>query len=254
MLFSLAIPYSNRTGACSGRSASWTSRQTPGVDDCRYLLSELKEVIEHHLVNLKNREALARAEENLENNTRQFRVLFEGAADALYLIDSRTNIIDVNRQATLDLGYTREELLQMNVSDVDQGFKTRSKEKWFWEEKPEGHAVTFEAEHTRKDGSVFPVEIKLSLIRNVENEHPFLLAAARNISERKQVQEALWESERHLRILMDQAPLGILAFDNHGRVVDVNPKSLQILGSASREDTIGFECSDFTAHGRFRPR
>ncbi|MFH1136316.1 MAG: PAS domain-containing protein [Pseudomonadota bacterium] len=59
------------------------------------------------------------------------------------------------------------------------------------------------------------------------------------IRERRQAEEALKESEQHLRTLMEQAPVGILSIDNDGFVTDANPAGVQLLGSPGLEATKG---------------
>jgi len=56
-----------------------------------------------------------------------------------------------------------------------------------------------------------------------------------DVTERKQAEQALRDSERHLRTLMEQAPVGIFATDMQGRIVDANPKGLELLGSPGKE-------------------
>jgi len=134
----------------------------------------------------------------LRKSEERFRNLFDQAADALFIIDLDGHYIDVNRQACLELGYSREEFLRMSVSDIDDDFNTRSTEKWFWENFPSKEAVSLEVEHKRKDGSKFPVEIKLSLIEPPSSGRPHLLSLGRNITERKKAEAELARHRGHL--------------------------------------------------------
>ncbi len=138
------------------------------------------------------------AEKALRKSEERFRNLFDQAADALFIIDLDGRYIDINRQACLELGYSREEFLRMSVRDIDDDFRTRPKEKWFWETFPKNEAVSFEVAHKRKDGTKFPVEVKLSLIEASSKEKPHLLSLCRNITERKQAEAEIIRHRKHL--------------------------------------------------------
>ncbi|MEJ2698898.1 MAG: PAS domain S-box protein, partial [Desulfuromonadales bacterium] len=95
--------------------------------------------------------------------------------------DDEGNFIDVNRQACESLGYSREELLRLSVKDVDQAYRPD----WsgeLWAKMPPGAPVTLQGTHRRKDGSTFPVEVRLSLIESRDSR--FFFALARDVSER----------------------------------------------------------------------
>jgi PAS domain S-box-containing protein len=126
------------------------------------------------------------AEEALSESEKRFRTLVEQATDALFVVDADGRLIDVNQEACHTLGYTREELLQLSVPDVQ---KTVSMEdlQQDWALQP-GQAVTREGTHQRKDGSQFPVEVRLGRIEI--GGRSVLLALARDITARKQIAQA----------------------------------------------------------------
>jgi PAS domain S-box-containing protein len=126
-----------------------------------------------------------------------FRQLFENAADCLILHD-RGRVIEVNQQACRSLGYTREELLRMSVFDIEVGY---SKEYLInlWEQG--GDVVTLSGLYRRKDGLTFPAEIRAGEI--TYRGQTLRLAAARDVSARKQAEEALQESEEYYRSLFN---------------------------------------------------
>jgi PAS domain S-box-containing protein len=146
-----------------------------------------------------------------------FRQLFENAADNLILHD-KGRIIKVNRQACRSLGYTREELLGMSLFDIEVGY-----DKKFlidlWEKGED--AVTLSGIYRRKDGLTFATEIKAGGI--TYRGQTLRLAAARDVSARKQAEEALQESEKYYRSLFDNMLNGYaycqIHFE-HGRPVD----------------------------------
>ena len=84
--------------------------------------------------------------------------------DALFVHDHNGRIIEVNARACETLGYTREELLSMYVSDVDKNFDLREAQAlWIKVKDNERHSI--ESQHHRKDGSIFPVRIHFGLLQ-----------------------------------------------------------------------------------------
>ena len=127
-----------------------------------------------------------RAEEELRAAETRFRTYVDHATDALFVRYDRGYIADVNRQACDSLGYTREELIGMSPSEFDVDTAPA-----FYETMRDrlkaGEILTFETSHRRKDGTVFPVEVRIR--RFWDGSRPFTLALARDISDRKRADE-----------------------------------------------------------------
>lgn len=126
-----------------------------------------------------------RAEKRLRDSEERFRVLFEQADDAIFLHDREGRFHMVNSKACQNLGYTENELMQLGVSDVDPEFVVREDSKRFWEDLP----VRFNGHHLRKDGTRFPVEVRLSEIRL--KDHSLILALVSDTTERLQTEQSL---------------------------------------------------------------
>jgi PAS domain S-box-containing protein len=94
-----------------------------------------------------------------------------------------------------------------------------------------------EAVFVSKTGKRVPVSISGSLIRDTDNDLLGIVCIARDISERKRVQESLHLSEQRYQLIVENAPFGIISIDTDGNIVDVNPKLIEILGSPSADST-----------------
>ncbi|MDS4057847.1 MAG: PAS domain S-box protein, partial [Candidatus Contendobacter sp.] len=141
------------------------------------------------------------------------------SADAVFWIMPSGRFINVNDQACHSLGYTRAELLTMAVWDIDPDFPV---EKWLlhWERTQQLKKRRFETRYRRKDGTTFPVEVTANNIEYEGQEYDF--AFVRDITDRKQVEAALRESERLFRAVFEQAPHFIGILDLEGNVLKVN--------------------------------
>jgi PAS domain S-box-containing protein len=137
-----------------------------------------------------------RAEEALRESEERFRSFVDHATDGFFLHDEHLAVLDVNRQACESLGYSREEIIGMHPSDFDAGLDEASIAR-MGERVKAGETVTFESLHRRKDGTVFPVEIRARQFQH--GAHLFRLSLVRDISERKRAEEVLRESEAKLQ-------------------------------------------------------
>jgi len=104
-----------------------------------------------------------RAEEDLRESETRFRTFVDHAADAFFVHDEEHKVLDVNRQACESLGYTPEELIGMHPVDfdpyMDAGLLQRIRERL-----AAGEVFSFETRHRRKDGTMFPVEVRLRVL------------------------------------------------------------------------------------------
>ena len=128
-----------------------------------------------------------KAEGKLIESEQRFRSLINNAADAFFLLDSEGWILDVNQSACSSLGYSRSELLSMNIADVDVEVQSQKHKERFWDTLQIGNPVTFEGVQRRKNGSLLPVEVRLGMLEL--GDEMYLLGLSRDISDRKQAEE-----------------------------------------------------------------
>ncbi len=117
---------------------------------------------------------------------RLFRELIEQANDGVFIIDPKTAMfLDVNNTACQNLGYTRQELLNMNISNIAINFPTLSSWKQYVNNLREKREMLLEDEYRSKEGTNLPVESNMALATQEGQE--YIVAVVRTVTERKQL-------------------------------------------------------------------
>jgi PAS domain S-box-containing protein len=136
------------------------------------------------------------AEEELRASEARFRTFVDHATDAFMLHRDDGTILDVNRHACESLGYSRDELIGIAPADFDPDANAAFVQN-IRERLESGETVSFEGRNRRKDGTVFPVEVR---VREFRQGGPRLsISLTRDITERKRAEAEARESERRYR-------------------------------------------------------
>jgi len=179
---------------------------------------------------------------SLRESEERFRLLFDASPDAIFLIDPHDPgtlwpIVDCNHAAGRMNGYTREELIgqSMDILNVKKG--NRGDFSLVLENLRRDVVVHgVEVAHRRKDGSTFPIEYSTTIIRAGERE--LVLGIDRDITERKQSEEALRLSEEKYRNIFENVQDVFYTTDYQGDLVTVSP-SIERHSGYSPDEVIG---------------
>lgn len=174
------------------------------------------------------------AEEAVKLSEKKYKDMLNGMSDTVWVIDFDANIIDVNTASMERLGYTREEFLSMPISEIDNNLKP-GQIKNLAASMPKDKIQIFETEHTTKDGRKIPVEVNSTLI--TYDKKAAILSIARDITERKQAEEALRESEEKYRTLIEVSQDAIYLVFEH-KIIYVNPAALKLFGAGKPEQIL----------------
>ena len=131
----------------------------------------------------------------------KYKNLLKRMTDGFISVNMSGNILEINDSLCKMLGYTQEEMLILTYRDL-------TPQRWHAYEQaivdsqilPYGHSEVYEKEYRRKDGSVFPVELRTSLIKNEQGENEGMWAIVRDITEKKrsiEVKEVLMREIHH---------------------------------------------------------
>ena len=170
------------------------------------------------------------AEKKLKESEERFRTVFNNANDIMYIIEVTKEkgpvVVDANNSAFELLGYTRDELIGMPMSELD-GEESKEKIPERVKKIMSGGKFTFESLQLRKDGSLVPVEVSASLIKIAGKT--YIYSVYRDITERKQAEIKLQESETRFRRLAETTSVAILIYQNDYWIY-ANPAAEKITG------------------------
>lgn len=203
------------------------------------------------------------AEEAVRRSESQYRSLFEQQNDAVFIVDPVGKYLNLNQQAAEMIGYTMEEALQLSISDVSVDFKHSYE---IIEQLLAKEVIpTYEKKFRHKDGHIFPIEISVAMVWDNDGKPLYIQSIVRDISERKQAEMALRDSERQFRALFEQSNDAVLILDIAGNKLAANQRSVEMTGypledllkipfaGLSIEKTASHDAMDYLLKGRIVP-
>ncbi|MCK5099142.1 MAG: PAS domain S-box protein, partial [Desulfobacteraceae bacterium] len=168
------------------------------------------------------------------NNDERYRILFEKSKDANLIIKNGI-FVDCNQATVEMLSYeNKTSLLQTHPSELSPDIQpdgktsfTKAKEMIDIALKNGSHR--FEWDHAKANGKVFPVEVLLTTISKQKDQH-VIHTIWRDITNRKQAENALHKEKKILSVILESAPQGIALIDHQGNYLYVNPYFTTITG------------------------
>ncbi|MFW6359762.1 MAG: PAS domain-containing protein, partial [Chroococcales cyanobacterium] len=142
-----------------------------------------------------------------EQMQRLMQFSIDRAADAAFYIAPNGTFLYVNEAACCFLGYSRQEFLMLNASDINPLMSGKYWER-HWRELKRSQSLTFETTQQTKEGRIIPVEINANYLEF--NEQEYSCVFARDISDRYQSQAALKRSEELYRTLAQNIPNSVV--------------------------------------------
>lgn len=156
------------------------------------------------------------------------RALLHNASDGIHILDFDGNIIEASDSFCAMLGYSRAEVLGMNVASWDAQLSAEAALAKVREQFARPARTEFDTRHRRKDGSVIDVEVSgfpLEL-----NGQRVLFNSSRDISRRKQIEGVLRESELRYRNIIDASPVPHVLSNDRQEVTYLNAAFTRLCG------------------------
>ncbi|MFH1672231.1 MAG: PAS domain S-box protein [Pseudomonadota bacterium] len=211
--------------------------ETRWLDDRTWVRRDSNGIITHYQGIILDITERKRAAEDLRESETRYRTLFESASDAIFIM--KDDIFIACNQRTLDIfACTREQIIRDSPYEFSPPFQPDgrlSKEKALQKIKAafEGKPQFFEWRHRRYDGTLFDAEVSLNTVELQDGLH--LQAIVRDITYRKQAEEALRESEERYRLLVENIPSVTWTTSEHGKTTFISPNVEKIYGYSQEE-------------------
>jgi PAS domain S-box-containing protein len=156
--------------------------------------------------------------------------ILENSFDEIYLFAAdNLHFLHVSRGALQNLGYTMREMRRLTAVDIKPEINPTEFAALLAPLRDgRQERVVFETVHRRKDGSCYPVEVRLQFA--AEESPPVFIAIILDITERRQAEQTKLESERRYHALARIAPVGIFRTDVGGNCIYTNERWCQIAG------------------------
>ncbi len=165
--------------------------------------------------------------------------IFNTTGDGIYVTDDVGTIVSVNKSLCDMLGYSEDELVGMPAVDITPDPEKTSLDPDMIEEMYHiDYASHFETVYQKKDGTVFTVDAKINNFRASVEHSPALIVSVRDITERKQAQIALRESEDRYRSVVETARDALITVDEKGEIVSWN-HGAEVLYGYTAEEAVG---------------
>ena len=207
------------------------------VDGGSMLSKPTYEILERRLAELEEKLAryneLVAREKELQESRQWYQTLFEQANDAIFIENIDDDIIEVNVKACDLMGYTREELVEMSVADLQAPEVRGRKGEIIKGELARHGGRTFEALNLHKDGTRIPVEVSTNRI----GKEDLILSIVRDIRARKAAQKELSDAYR----IIEKSPATAFIWENREGwpVSFVTRNVVSIFGYSSEEFQTG---------------
>ncbi len=177
--------------------------------------------------------AQKQAEEALRKSAEQYKIITSSSINGFAIIDLNGHIVDVNETFCKMLGYSRDELVNMSIRDIEAAEKNAGIKKHIQKIIEAGSDI-FESQHRRKDGKIIDIEInsiyssQLNLLFNFQHD----------ITERKKLKDLLVYEQQELKLFFNSSPINIFYTDIEGRILRANKSCCETLRTRE-EDLIG---------------
>jgi PAS domain S-box-containing protein len=187
------------------------------------------------------------ASRQLEALDRRLATILEHSFDEIYIFDDRLKFIQVSSGALANLGYSIDEIRSMGPVDLKPDFDAETFERLIGPlRKGERQQLVFETRHQRKDGSIYPVQVRLQA-SSTGSELTFF-AIIVDVTEQKKAQEEIEKYQKHLEGIVEQRTRALqqqaqIIDQTHDSVVTTNLEGVVTSWNGGAEQLFGYSAA-----------
>jgi PAS domain S-box-containing protein/putative nucleotidyltransferase with HDIG domain len=163
----------------------------------------------------------------------QYSTIIQTAMDGFLISDLQGNLFDANKAYCKLVGYSREELLNMNITDIEANETPEETARHLQQIYNYG-SVRFETKHRRKDGRIIDVVVSSNYVDIATGR---LFAFFHDITEHKKLEETLSKERQEMIHVIDSSPINIFFKDLEGKFILVNRTFAEALNMPKEEFT-----------------
>ena len=231
------IPFIFVTGTVGEETAIETLKSGARDYVLKQRLSRLVPSVKRALREAEERNKRKRTEDLLREREQLFRLIMENTTDLIAVLDTDGRRVYTNRAYQALLG-TQEPLRDTDSFREVHPDDQAAIRMLFFETVKTGIGKRTEYRLVAPDGRVRLIESQDNVIRDAAGAVVNVVVVSRDITERKESEDALRRSEHWLRTILDSEPACVMIVGRDGRIEEMNPAGLAMVGTASEADAV----------------
>lgn len=197
--------------------------------------------------------SLEKAKKSSFDNQILFTSISNGTTDAFIFADANRDIISVNRNLVIMLGYSADELVGENVSILYRSIEEYEQYgQTYFNQTADDKAKPYNVNYKHKDGSIIVGETTLIVVKDADGQIQGYMGLIRDVTERNKTERELQASQAALAYHIQNTPLGYISSDKDFNCIEMNQSAEAIFGY-SEDEVKGLCLQDFLVSELIRP-
>ncbi|MCX7920575.1 MAG: diguanylate cyclase [Clostridia bacterium] len=172
--------------------------------------------------------------------------VFNLVGNGIGVIDMQGNILTCNKVCADMYGYSIEEAINGNIKNLYKYVGEDYHLEAYAEQLMKNEVLTLEFESHRRDGAKFPLESKATLLKDKSGNPSAVVFTIADITQRKNAEKVLRESEERFRSIFEQSPIGISIYNAEGGMLHQNKACADIFGVSQEQVVNNFNFFKYT--------
>ncbi|MCK5187978.1 MAG: PAS domain S-box protein, partial [Deltaproteobacteria bacterium] len=197
---------------------------------------------------IKDITELKLAKEVIQKSEEKYRFLADNSIDVIWQVDLKLAFTYVSPSVENMMGYTVDEWVGSRLSQhasTKEFFKMAKKALYAIKNYKEFKHINFNVVMLRKDGTEIPVEITAKLLLNKKGLPIGLQGTTREVTERKQAEEALRRAHENTKEILDKVPFSVIVIGKDRNIKWLNDSALKMAGVENADIILGKNCSEY---------